>query len=401
MDLIEIEKMNPWWSSKNWQDSKLEELSHLPLKYKKKIKLQKGLNIIYGPRQVGKTTWIKQTIKDLEREDVLFLACDGMFSAQELKDTLLEILKIKDFSYIFLDEITFIENWEQTVKYLIDNFNLKNKYVVVTGSSSINILRKKERLPGRIANIVPFYPITFKEFVRLKTQRPSYEELWHLFRRFLIHGGYLKYINEFELNQTISLQSLESFSYGLDGELALVKKDPRIFSYILSKVVNALTNQVSWSTIAGSFISSPTVYDYVETGKKLMFLDYIENKLSYDKAFVKNKKIYFVDPYHFWVALFRTKKIAHLTTGELLKYESKVVENFVFSEFIKRGVEVYYYKDRTKEIDFIINKQKIEVKWTNQTPKRKDKDVLILTKHDFGDNKMPVYTYFFNLSTHL
>ncbi len=393
MDILEIEKINPWWYKKDWEDDKLIEVEKLPIKYEKKIEIKKGLNIIYGPRQVGKTTWIKQFIKKLNSKEILFLSCDGFFSPKELKDTLIELLKIKKFEYIFLDEITFIDNWEQVIKYLIDNFGIKDKFIIVTGSSSVNILNKKERLPGRIANIVPFYPLTFKEFVKLKNKNPSYEELFYLFRRFLVHGGYLKGINEFEMFGRVGENSLKDFSNGLDGELAIVKKDPRIFSYIISRIINSLTNTISWSGIAGSLISQPTVYDYIEIGRKLMFLDYIENKLAFHKSFVKNKKIYFSDPFHFWVGLFKIKKIKYVNLDSLLKYESKLVENFVFTEFLKRGKKVFYYKDRNKEVDFVVGNKEIEVKWSNSSKTKG----FTLTKYEFDENRIPVYDYFFKL----
>ncbi len=413
MDLIEIERLNPWWKNKVWYefDPKLKEISTLPLKYKYRIELKKNVTIIYGPRQVGKTTWIKQEILDLTRKGegdrALFLPCDGIFSAKELKETLIDILDLKpELKYLYLDEISFIDDWEQVIKYLIDNGFFKDKRVVVTGSSSINILRKSERLPGRDIEVKRFYPLTFREFVNLKAKGPlSYEELYNLFRRFLLHGGFLKAINEYEMSNSLSVSLLSNYSNAIDGELARVRKNPRIFDYILSNIILKLTNPISWSALAKNEVSQPTVSEYIEVGKQLMFINYIENLQSYEKAFAKNKKVYFIDPFLFWVAYYKVKEHLPITLDNLDQWESRLVENAVFSEFLKRldnqnefNVRdwIFYVKNRSSEIDFWVKNKRIEVKWADQIKVRDDVDVY-LTKRTYDKKCKPVYLYLYEL----
>ncbi|MCC7552258.1 ATP-binding protein [Candidatus Micrarchaeota archaeon] len=414
MNIIEIEHQNPWWNNKNWvkEDLHLNKYKNSPVSHEWTMKLEKGVCVVYGPRQVGKTTWIKQQISKLENENVLYIACDGILSTKEFKDTLTQIFELKDFKYIFLDEIAYIDNWEQIIKYFIDQKKFKDKYLVLTGSSSINMLKKAERLTGRLSKKKRFHPLTFKEFVDNKIKNPTTEQLYHLFRRYLLHGGFLKVINKFEQANFISADLLSDYSGAIDGELSKAQRSPRIFNYIISKLISALTNTISWASISENEVSQPTVSEYIEISKLLMFNDYIENIESYHKSFVKNKKVYFFDPFLFWIARYRIGKKEPIDETNILKYESKLVENAVFSNistYLDDRIELpdfeirdflFYSKTRKGEIDFVINNLKLEVKWTKDI-RKKEKDVLYLTKTSLAKNEVPVYLFLYNIDEYL
>ncbi len=414
MDILEIERQNPWWSNEEWHknDIHITTYKNATVSHEWKMPIEKGVCVVYGPRQVGKTTWIKQKILTLPREKVLYLACDGILSTKEFKETLETILEYKDFMYIFLDEITYVDNWEQIIKYFIDQKKFKNKYVVLTGSSSLNILKKSERLTGRLTKKKRFYPLTFKEFVDSKIKNPNIEQLFHLFRRYLIHGGFLKVINVYEQSNFIPVDILSDYSGAIDGELSKVRRSPRIFNYILSHIITALTNQISWASIAENEVSQPTVAEYMEISKWLMFNDYIENIESFHKSFVKNKKVYFLDPFLFWIARYRIGKKKNVIDTDIQKYESKLVENAVFSNlsiYIDNKTKLqdfetrdflFYSKTRKGEIDFSIKNVKLEVKWTKNIGEKK-KEVLYLTKSTIGKYEVPVYMFLYDLDKYL
>ena len=48
-----------------------------------------------------------------------------------------------------LDEITAVKDWTRAVKYLVDAGALENIYLLLTGSSTVEIKRGYERMPGR------------------------------------------------------------------------------------------------------------------------------------------------------------------------------------------------------------------------------------------------------------
>ena len=113
----------------------------------------------------------------------------------------------------------------------------------------------------------------------------------------------------------------------------------------------------------------------------------------------------------FWVSLHRIKRIGDVGLDSILPYESKLVENAVFSNLliyidkkINRSMfnirdHLFYIKDRTGEIDFYINKKKIEVKWTNNFIKKPD--ILYLTKSSLSRNEIPVYQFLYDIEKYV
>jgi len=51
--------------------------------------------------------------------------------------------------YLMLDEITAVKDWTRAVKSLVDAGALENIYLLLTGSSAVEIKRGYERMPGR------------------------------------------------------------------------------------------------------------------------------------------------------------------------------------------------------------------------------------------------------------
>lgn len=68
METERIAEQNPWWKNTAWaeEDRDLRRLKNYAFVFERKqfIPLKKGVTIVYGPRQVGKTTWIKKTIQE-------------------------------------------------------------------------------------------------------------------------------------------------------------------------------------------------------------------------------------------------------------------------------------------------------------------------------------------------
>lgn len=160
-----LRDLNPWW-----QTGKLRTAA--PRYHRRgvngiiqRLKKRTGLiEVIRGPRQVGKTTAIEQAIEDLlisstVRSDILFVR----FDQEVLRETpggLRAILswyqkcvRERPFengrpSYIFLDEIHKLDNWDSQIKDFGDTFPVR---MVLTGSSSVLVTKGgRESLAGRV-----------------------------------------------------------------------------------------------------------------------------------------------------------------------------------------------------------------------------------------------------------
>jgi uncharacterized protein len=126
---------------------------------------------ISGLRRTGKTVLMKQLIDSLieerrTRENILYFSFDE--EQPKIEEIIKEFEKITDIdisktkTYIFLDEIQKLEDWQDQIKYYYDNFNIK---FFVSGSSSLFIRKQvKESLAGRSFDF-HLSPLDFKEFL--------------------------------------------------------------------------------------------------------------------------------------------------------------------------------------------------------------------------------------------
>src|SRR3989344_8762724 len=117
----ELYKQNPWW------DRKIEEKSIPREIYLSEIfRSIKSKEIIFltGLRRIGKTTILMQTINQIltnktRPEDILFIRLDFFnlleYSIHQLVEEYRKIHKksVSDFFYLFLDEVTARESFEQ------------------------------------------------------------------------------------------------------------------------------------------------------------------------------------------------------------------------------------------------------------------------------------------------
>ncbi len=82
---------------------------------------------------------------------------------EEIVEAIMEFDRLAEGKkYIFLDEISFIKDWQNAVKFLLDSPISRDKLIYITGSSIAGL--KKEMFPGRNIKIKEFLPLMFREF---------------------------------------------------------------------------------------------------------------------------------------------------------------------------------------------------------------------------------------------
>ena len=157
---------NPWW-----QDGRT--VRPAPPKYRRphitdlrsRLAEPRGvIEVIRGPRQVGKTTGIHQIIEDLLRAScpantLLFVRFDLELLREKpaglrsilgwyVDNVRRRPLHEGPVTYLFLDEIHKLPRWSEEVKHAGDTFPLR---MLLTGSSSVLVARGgRESLAGRV-----------------------------------------------------------------------------------------------------------------------------------------------------------------------------------------------------------------------------------------------------------
>lgn len=166
-----LKETNPWWKQKTYSYNNYFPRQIFP-QIQRFFELPQIIAMV-GLRRTGKTTlmlkMIESFLKKLKNRNILYFSFDD-FSSLDIEDILLvysEIfadvdLKKERFLFCF-DEVQKLENWQEKIKRLYDNY--RNIKIILSGSESLFIRKKgKETLGGRIFEF-DICPLTFKEYL--------------------------------------------------------------------------------------------------------------------------------------------------------------------------------------------------------------------------------------------
>ena len=367
-DISRMEKENPWWrgaesieyDEKIIQWTKSAARYDPPLRAKIEYDFEPDNTVVYtlrGPRQTGKTTLVKLQIRDLLRRgvcpwNIFYYSFDLVQSLESMARIMEAYLRMSEETrdrqrrtYLFLDELTSVVEWQRGIKWLVDVGDLCHCTVLVTGSRATDILRGADALPGRRGRISgPYdhtlYPMSFAEFVRLRDgdvaefldgqgffqpgfkktmfanmtsgRKTEMQEMLHdlygdrldsYLGEYLVCGGTPRVAGQMIAHGKIPGHLFEMYEGGFKADWYSNEKDE--LGNFCSAICDNLCSTVSWNDLnrqvnLGSwkkveeyaFLLKHTsmvnvVYRYAERGNMTMLH--------------KNKKIYFNDPFYFHI----------------------------------------------------------------------------------------------------
>jgi uncharacterized protein len=378
-----IRKWNPWWAD----TESIEKLSgvkrHITNDIKTTLELKQIKDII-GVRRSGKTTILYQIIKILKEKNInpkniVFLNFDDTeINTASFDEIIKSIEKINpEVNYLFLDEIQQKKDWERWIRTIYDTN--KFKQVFVSGSSASLLSKDIGRvLTGRHITFTLF-PFSFKEylgFLGWDDFSKDYLEynknkILHHLTTYITGGGFPETIGKDEYQRKIILTN--------------------IYNDILARDISArynvsydITRKISYHLLCNnskefSFRSISNAVDVsVETVQK--YLEYLEesfilltlNVFSYKTKvqFKQNKKSYCID-----TGL--RNAVSFIFTKDL----GRLAENIIFLELLRRGKDVFFWKDKKNhEVDFVIKdglkpNSLIQVCWDIKKEKTKKREI--------------------------
>jgi hypothetical protein len=308
--------------------------------------------IIYGARQVGKTTLSKDLLKKHQIGGSLYLNCDEPDIKQSLENKTSTELKqiIGDKKLIVIDEAQRVRDIGITLKLLVDNF--PEIQIIATGSSSFDLSNHiSEPLTGRSIEF-RLYPISLLEL----KQQYSEIELSRLFERFLRFGNYPKVINSSPVEAPEIISAIAQ-NYLYKDILAFEKlKNPEILQKLLQALALQLGQEVSYTELANLLkINKITVEKYIQILEK-SFVIFRLNPFSRNlrKEISKMRKIYFYD------LGIRNSLIKNFNELALRTDVGAMWENFCIAErakantFNRKLVNTYFWRTQDqKEIDYL------------------------------------------------
>lgn len=325
--------------------------------------------LIFGARQVGKTSLIKKIVKE---EKYIWLSGDEPDVQQLLENITSERINqlVGTNRLLIIDEAQMITNIGLLIKRIVDNSN--HIQVIATGSSAFELADKtKESLIGRKFEF-QLFPISFSEMVNHSDWLTQKRTLQH----YLVHGFYPEVINE-KGNEVSVLKDLsEAFLFKDVLNFEGIKKSNIIYR-LTQMLAFRIGSEISYSSLATELgINKVTVEKYIsilEQNFIIFTLPSFSNNL--DNELKKGKKIYF------WDIGIRNALIKNFTPVELRNDVGALWENFVIVEMLKQNryqnkrSEYYFWRTtQQQEIDLIeVNNQNIIAYEIKYNPKQKAK----------------------------
>ncbi|MBR3353115.1 ATP-binding protein [Candidatus Saccharibacteria bacterium] len=327
------------------------------------LKKNKRIIVIFGARQVGKTTLLESVFK--KTPDTIWYSGDNvstqeLFSRADLNDL---APLVKGYKTVIIDEAQRIEDIGIKLKILQDNFGDKIQ-IVATGSSSFDLANKvNEPLTGRKRTITLF-PLAVSEL--LNEYGYAHEKI-NLANR-LVFGSYPAVVTGLEdAKETITELASENLFKDILNLGEIIKTDK------LRKILQALAmqvgSQVSMSEIGQLVgLDSKTVDKYIALLEQSFIIfrlpSFARNLRNELKA---SQKIFFVD------CGIRNAISADFRPIDLRPDLGSLFENYVISELKKRfpNDNIYFWRNKNQqEIDYVIEKNgeitAIEVKWNEK-----------------------------------
>lgn len=401
---------NPWWANKASinEDEKIKNA--MGRNHKLDYDFVGGNFLIVGPRQVGKTTYLKLLVRGLIEKvnprNVLYFTCDLLKNSEEIVDLVrtFDSLAGSGQKYLFLDEVTFVDGWERAVKFLLDSGELKDKYLYVTGSSSVGL--KKERFPGGKIRIKEFMPLDFRRFCELlgsdqlkrallKSEHPGLnvgailefgkelivhlDEITRLFNIYLQSGGYPRAFFELVEEGAIKEDTRRACFDGTIFDMTKLMRSEKISGAIILGVLRRYGSKFSLNSLAKEMEigSHLTVRDYLELLESLYALrSYHQVDLAKKVVlYRKERKVYFTDP--LLAQTFSTALNVELGPAQL-------VEGIV-GEHLKRSFAGVYFHSGKREVDFVQGNAGVELEWQERAsakdfPRTGIRDKILLCK---------------------
>lgn len=314
-------------------------------------KLFKGkLIIIYGARQVGKTTLIKKIGKKFDDKTV-YLNCDEPDIRETLTDATSTKLKnlIGQHKLILIDEAQRVKNIGITLKLFVDQ--IKDVQVIATGSSAFELSNViNEPLTGRKYEY-HLYPISMREL----SKSSGWLEANRLLEERIIYGMYPEIIINQTEKKTLLKEITRSYLFKDILSYEGIRK-PEILEKLIIVLAAQIGSEVSYNELSNTVgIDKDTITKYIEILEKA-FIVFRLNPFSKNlrTEITKMRKVYFYD------TGVRNALISNFNNLETRNDKGALWENFLISEKLKmnkalnKDAKTYFWRtSQQQEIDYV------------------------------------------------
>ena len=325
--------------------------------------------IVYGARQVGKTTLAKQVAEASGRR-WLYLNCDDPTVVTSVTSKSAVELKayLGDSELVIIDEAQRVENIGITVKLIHDTY--PEIHLLVTGSSSLDLANKiTEPLTGRSVEVI-LYPFSVEEVSANNTQiLPNANVM-------MIRGGYPGMWQLSAESAYTRLSNIATNYLYRDAFSPNVIYDQTIVNDLLRLLAHQIGNEVNYSELGRKLgVTNDTVRRYVDLLEKAFIIFRRNQYRRNQRAEIgKLRKVYFTDLGIRNALIDDFSPLEHRDDVGALWENFCIIERMKYLQSTNRRIRSFYWRNSDKrEIDLVEeegnNVRGIELKYGVKKPK--------------------------------
>lgn len=316
------------------------------------------IKVLIGPRRSGKSTILKQIINSLINEGIPknsivwmnfelsdFFEIDNIEKLEEFISNKTENVDGK--IYLFFDEIQVIPQWEKLINSYFAN---ENYDIYITGSNSKLLSGEfSTYLSGRYVEL-NIYPFSFREY--LEYYKITRDFKTH-FYRYLEDGGMPSTFDYMGDNKKLVLMDLYNSIVLKDiiqrNNVKNVDLLDRIMRFVMYNIGQAFSANKIHKRLKQDMVSLSvnTIYNYLKFFENACLIYQVRREDLKGKKILKHDEKYYLCDLGFRQAIIENNQ----------RDITRVIENIVYLELLRRGYEITIGKVDNLEVDFVCKKQ--------------------------------------------
>ena len=343
------------------------------------LKAKKLIIALSGPRRSGKTYIMKQAMawlaknKHIPHKNICYFQFSGSLNEKNIIPAVLNLF-LKKYAgtgrkYIFLDEIQYVDYWQDQIKSSYDL--LEDVKFIVSGSTSLFYRQKsKESLAGRILKR-NLGGLNFHEYLRFKNiEEPLAKDRAKFvsnlaiykteFKKYLSLGQYPEIVANPELNPKKYIMDLSDQIINFDIPYFSAKIDRQLFLSVVKTLSFDLAQEYSANNLAKTLETDRRkITEYVKILEEIGLFSVCYNNgfKSMRKKLSGTKKIYGLN----------LNLSLHLNGFDVsylndTRVFGRYFENYVFMRILEKYGKIEYYRVDGKELDFVSTNSAFEIK---------------------------------------
>lgn len=316
------------------------------------------IKVLIGTRRSGKSTILKQIIDSLlndeiPQENIVWINFElsdyfEITDIKKLEDYIsCQIENVEGRIYLFFDEIQVIPQWEK----LINSYFAKEIFdIYITGSNSKLLSGEfATYLSGRYVEL-NIYPFSFQEYIEYHEISDDYKSHFY---NYLEDGGMPSTYNYKGDDKNLVIMDLYNSIVLKDiiqrNNVKNVDLLDRIIRFVMYNIGQVFSANKIYKRLKQDMVnlSVNTIYKYLKFFENACLIYQVKREDLQGKKILQYDEKYYLSDLGFRQAII----------GNNQRDITRVIENIVYIELLRRGYEITIGKVDNLEVDFVCKKQ--------------------------------------------